>query len=253
RHQVDVYWSSITGVAPIVKRELPTPVDWSMFGVAKDNTAFGGRMGFTNNIAYVVAYDPRKVSEADMPKTWDQLLDPKYKDKMASSLFLMPRLISALSIEWGQDKSLDFARKLAKDTGILLTRAPRDSILQSGERVIAPAEVDILPKLWAAGGMPVKHVIPAPVVLGQFGATVLAKAPHPSAARLLAGWLASKQGKKARHKAVFEADLRPGSDDPVAQKIYASGVPVIQDSVENMEPRAALYRKAADILTGQGK
>ncbi len=253
RHQVDVYWSSITGVAPIVKRELPTPVDWSMFGVAKDNTAFDGRMGFTNNIAYVVASDPRKVSEADMPKTWDQLLDPKYKDKMASSLFLMPRLISALSIEWGQDKSLDFARKLAKDTGILLTRAPRDSILQSGERVIAPAEVDILPKLWASGGMPVKHVIPAPVVLGQFGATVLAKAPHPSAARLLAGWLASKQGKKARQEAVFEADLRPGSDDPVAQKIYASGVPVIQDSVENMEARAALYRKAADILTGQGK
>ena len=57
RHAVDVYWSSITGVAPIVQRELPTPVDWSMFGVAKDNTAFDGRMGFTNNIVYVVAYD----------------------------------------------------------------------------------------------------------------------------------------------------------------------------------------------------
>ena len=126
RHAVDVYWSSITGVAPIVQRELPTPVDWSMFGVAKDNTAFDGRMGFTNNIAYVVAYDTRKVAEADLPKTWDQLLDPKYKDKMAGSLFLMPRLVSALSIVWGEDKSLDFARKLAKDSGILLTRAPRE-------------------------------------------------------------------------------------------------------------------------------
>src|SRR5688572_9845702 len=32
RHAVDVYWSSITGVAPIVQRELPAGIDWSMFG-----------------------------------------------------------------------------------------------------------------------------------------------------------------------------------------------------------------------------
>jgi iron(III) transport system substrate-binding protein len=253
RHAVDIYWSSITGVAPIVQRELPTAIDWSMFGVTKDNTAFDGKMGFTNNIVYVIAYDTRKLSEADMPKTWDQLLDAKYKGKMTGSLFLMPRLVSALSIKWGQDKALDFARKLADDTGILLTRAPRESILQSGERVIAAAEVDTLPKLWAAGGMSVKYVIPAPVVLGQFGATVLAKAPHPSAARLLAGWLASKEGKKAREKGNFEVDYRSGSDHPDAQKIYASGVPVIEDRVEEMEARAALYKKAADILTGQSK
>jgi iron(III) transport system substrate-binding protein len=253
RHAVDVYWSSITGVAPIVQRELPTPVDWSIFGLSKDNTAFDGRMGFTNNIVYVVAYDTRKMSETDMPKTWDQLIEPKYKDKMAGSLFLMPRLVSALSIKWGQDNALDFARKLAGDTGILLTRAPRESILQSGERVMAAGEVDTLPKLWAAGGMPVKYVIPAPVVLGQFGATVLARAPHPNAARLLAGWLTSKEGKMAREKGNFEVDYRPGSDHPDAQKIYASGVAVIEDRVEEMEARAALYKKAADILTGQAK
>ncbi|HVO14752.1 MAG TPA: extracellular solute-binding protein [Alphaproteobacteria bacterium] len=252
RHQVDVYWCSITCVEPIVQRELPTKVDWSMFGVTKDNTAFDGKMGYTNNIVYVVAYDTRKMSEADMPKTWDQLLDPKYKDKMTGSLFLLPRLVSALSLKWGQDKALDFARKL-KDTGILLTRAPRESILQSGERVIAAGEVDTLPKLWAQSGMPVKYVIPSPVVLGQFGATVLEKAPHPNAARLLAGWLASKEGKVARTRGNLEDDYRPGADNPEAKQIYASGVPVIEDTVESMKPRAALYKPAADILTGQAK
>lgn len=253
RHAVDVYWSSITGVAPIVQRDLPAPVDWSIFGLSKDDTAFDGRMGFTNNIVYTVAYDTRKMSEADMPKTWDELLDPRFKDKMTGSLFLMPRLVSALSIKWGQDKALDFARKLASDTGILLTRAPRESILQSGERVMAAGEVDTLPKLWAAGGMPIKYVIPAPVVLGQFGATVLAKAPHPHAGRLLAGWLTSKEGKAAREKGNFEVDYRPGSDHADAKRIYASGVAVIEDRVEEMDARAALYKRAADILTGQAK
>ena len=252
RHEVDVYWCSITCVAPIIQRELPTAIDWSMFGVTKDNTAFDRRMGFTNNIVYVVAYDSGKMSEADMPKSWDQLLDPKYKDKMAGSLFLLPRLVSALSIKWGEEKALDFARNL-KNTGILLTRAPRESLLQSGERTIAAGEVDVLPKLWARGGMPVKYVIPSPVVLGQFGGAVLDKAPHPNAARLLAGWLASKEGKAARERDNLEVDFRPGSDNPEAKKIYASGVPVIEDTVELMKPRAALYKKAADILTGQAK
>lgn len=253
RHQVDVYWSSITGVAPIVQRELGAAIDWSMFGVTKDNTAFDGKMGFTNNIVYVIAYDTTKMKESDIPTTWDKLLDPKYKDTMTASLFLMPRLVSALSVKWGQDAALDFARHLAKDTGVLLTRAPRESILQSGERVMAVGEVDTLPKLWAAGGMPVKYVIPSPVVLGQFGSVVLAKAPHPSAARLLAGWLASKEGKAARTRGNMEDDYRPGSDNPEAKKIYASGVPVIEDTVEQMDARAALYKKAADILTGQAR
>ena len=252
RHEVDVYWCSVTCVAPIVQRKLPTKIDWSMFGVTKDNTAFGGEMGFTNNIVYVVAYDSKKWTAADMPKTWDQLLDPKYKDKMTGSLFLMPRLVSALSLKWGQEKALDFARKL-KDTGILLTRAPRESILQSGERSIAAGEVDVLPKLWARGGMAVKYVIPSPVVLGQFGSAVLDKAPHPNAARLLAGWLASKEGKAARERDNLEVDYRPGSDNAEAKAIYASGVPVIEDTVEDMKARAALYKPAADILTGQAK
>jgi iron(III) transport system substrate-binding protein len=253
RHEVDVYWCSITCAAPVVQRDLATAIDWSMFGVTKDNTAFDGKMGYTNNIVYVIAYDTTKMKEADIPTTWDKLLDPKYKDKMTASLFLMPRLVSALSIKWGKDKALDFARHLAADTGVLLTRAPRESILQSGERVMAVGEVDTLPKLWAQSGMKVKYVIPSPVVLGQFGSTVLTKAPHPNAARLLAGWLASKEGKAARTRGNLEDDYRPGSDNPEAKQIYASGVPVIEDTVEQMTERAALYKPAADILTGQAK
>ena len=59
-------------------------------------------------------------------------------------------------------------------------------------------------------------------------------------------------GKKAREKANFEVDYRPGSDHPDAQKIRR-GVPVIEDTAELMQARAALYKKAADILTGQAR
>ena len=42
---------------------------------------------------------------------------------MAGGLFAAARQRAA--VKWGQDKALDFARGTSRDTGILLTRAPR--------------------------------------------------------------------------------------------------------------------------------
>ena len=60
RHQVDVYWHSLTGTMPLVQRDLLTANDWTPFGVAKENTAFDGKMGFTSNIVYTIVYNTRR-------------------------------------------------------------------------------------------------------------------------------------------------------------------------------------------------
>src|SRR6187551_1910482 len=57
RHQVDVYWHSLTGQMPLVQRDLLVAQDWTPFGVAKESTAFDGKMGFTSNIVYTFVYN----------------------------------------------------------------------------------------------------------------------------------------------------------------------------------------------------
>ncbi|TYP80459.1 ABC-type Fe3+ transport system substrate-binding protein [Maritimibacter alkaliphilus HTCC2654] len=250
RHEVDVFWHSITGVQPLNQRSLFSAVDWSLFGVDPANTAFDKGMGFTNNIVYVFAYNTELADTENLPTNWKDLLDPKYKGQMAGSLFLAPRLVSALSIEWGQEEALDFARGLMEQD-MLLTRAPRDTFLQSGERIYAAIEVDTLPKLWAESGLPVDFVVPEPAVLGQFGSVLMNDAPHPNAGLLLAGWLASEEGKAARKAAIFEDDLRPNADNELAQMIWADGKAVVDDTPEVIEARSALYKEAGDILSGQ--
>ena len=59
----------------------------------------------------------------------------------------------------------------------------------------------------AAEGLPVSQVVAEPVVVGQFGVTIMKNAPHPNAARLLAGFLATPEGKAARLKATSQAEL----------------------------------------------
>ena len=215
------------------------------------NIAFEGRMAYTSNIVYTVAYNKKLVGEPDAPKNWIDILDERYRGKATSSTFLLPRLIGGLGLVWGEDKAVQFAREIVAKANLLLTRAPRESLLQSGERVYAFGEVDSLIRAVAAEGLPVSQVVPEPVVVGQFGVTVMKNAPHPNAARLLAGFLASAEGKAARLKATSQADYGPTSDNTLAKKLHSGTLQVAWDRPDNMAQREALFGRAAAILTGQ--
>src|SRR5215510_6840148 len=253
RHQLDVYQSSLTGTLPVVQRDLLAPVDWSPFGFDKRNLAFDGKMAYTSNIVYTVAYNNKLVKESDAPKQWLDILDERYKGKGASSTFLLPRLMGGLGLAWGEDKALQFARDIVAKMNLLLTRAPRESLLQSGERVYAFGEIDSLIRAVAAEGLPVGQVVPEPVVVGQFGVTIMKNAPHPNAALLLAGFLATAEGKGARLQATSQADYGPTSDNPLARELHSGKLKVVWDTPDNMVAREALFGRAAAILTGQSR
>src|SRR5262245_31138798 len=253
RHQVDVFWHSVTGHLPVVQRELLVPNEWPLFGVDPRNTAFDGRMGFTSNIVYAIAYNTKAAQAADVPTSWAGAVDERFRGKATGSSFLLPRLVGALGVAWGEDRALDFARGLRDRTDILLTRAPRESLLQSGERVLAFGEIDSQVRGFAASGLPVGMVVPEPVVMGQFGASVVKDAPHPNAARLLAGFLASPDGKRARLAATGQADYGPTADNELARKIHGGKLQVVLDTADTMVARERLFGRAAAILTGQAR
>jgi len=253
RHEVDVFWHGYPAMGAVKQRDLLAKVDWTLFGLPPGDVVFDGHAGFTNTIAYAFAYNKDRVNPADLPRKWTDVLDPRYKGKMAASAFLLPFLVGNLGLVWGEEKAMQFARDLASKADLLLTRAPRESLLQSGERLYSIAEVESQVRLWAVEGNRVDFVIPDPALIAPFGVAVMAKAPHPSAARLLAGWIASREGRLARQKAVFSYDYRPGADDPEGKKLHASGVQVVVFAPEQAERRNELARKAAAILTQQAR
>jgi len=251
RHQIDVFWSSLTAIMPVMQRDLIAVTDWTPFGINKAGTGYDGRMALTSNIAYAFAYNSEQVKKEDLIKDWGEATDPKYKGKMTASLFLLPRMIGGLSLAWGKDKAAQFARDLMANSDLLLTRAPREPMLQSGERLYGLGEVDSLVRQWTRSGMKIDSVIPQPVVLGQFGSTVMAKAPHPNAAKLLAGWMASPEGKKAKETATSQTDYGPTGTSELAKIIHSGKVQVVFDTLENMSQREAAIREFGPIIAGQ--
>ncbi len=250
RHQIDVIWNSVTATLPLVQRKLVAPVDWKTLGVDNPATGFDGAMLYASKVLYSVAFDPSKVDEATLPKSWDGYLDPKYKGQMAASLFLLPRLTGGLALAWGEEKALDWVRELVNKQDVLLTRAPRETFVTSGERKFAFGEIENTYRRHALEGQIFGVSIPEPVVLVQFGTIVMAEAPHASAGRLLAAWLATNEGRAARQRYTGAIDYDAGSMDPFAQKLNAGALSVVPDTPETMEQRDAAIRKATPIVSG---
>ena len=86
------------------------------------------------------------------------------------------------------------------------------------------------------------QVVPQPVMVGQFGATIMKNAPHPNAARLIAGFLASPEGKAARQKATSQADYGPTSDNELAKALHSGAMQVVWDRPDNMAAKRSAVR-----------
>src|SRR5207302_10863741 len=73
------------------------------------------------------------------------------------------------------------------------------------------------------------------------------------AARLLAGFLASPDGKRARLAATGQADYGPTADNELARKIHAGKLQVVPDSADNMVARERLDRKSTRLNSSHVK
>ena len=247
RHQLDVMWTSINGGILFSTRNLTAKVDWGALGIKDAETAFDGQMLFANRSMWIVTFDRDKMKTSDLPDTWEGFLDPRFKDKMIANPFLLPRLAGSLSLSWGEDKALDFVRKLVNSQDIMLTRAPRETFLKSGERMLALGEIDGTYRRQAKRGNLYGIKVPQPVVFTQFGAMVMAKAPHPNAARLLAAWLATDEAKAARRDATGRLEYdRPDSE--LATKLRTGQIPVIIERPEDTKRRDDAINKAMPIV-----
>lgn len=252
RHQVDVMWTSINGGILFASRNLAAKVDWKALGLDDAETAFDGRMLFANRAMWIVTFNPEKMKADELPDTWEGYLDPKFKDQMIANPFLLPRLAGSLSLQWGEEKALDFVRKLVNSQDIMLTRAPRETFLKSGERTIALGEIDGTYRRQAKLGNTYGIKVPQPVVFTQFGSMVMENAPHPNAARLLAAWLATDEGKEARQEATGRLQYdKPDSE--LARKLAAGQIPVIVETPENTKQRDAAINKAMPIVARRQK
>jgi iron(III) transport system substrate-binding protein len=136
------------------------------------------------------------------PKTFEDLLDPKWRGKMAWNSSMSssgaPGFVGNVLTTMGQDKGMAYLKKLADQKIINMDVSARQLLDQAiaGEFAIALQIFNHHAVISAKKGAPVSWVPMEPVTGTLSVVSLLKDAPHPNAGKLLIDYMVSEEGQK---------------------------------------------------------
>ena len=145
---------------------------------------------------YVLGYNTNLVKESDVPKTYEELLDPKWKGKKISVDDSAYGLLAGLERAWGKEKAVVYFKKLAAQEPVVMRgNTNRVQLAMAGEYPLIIAYAPTIQRETSLGH-PMNWVPLEPVPVQVNPMMLAAKAPHPNAAKLFIDFLLSKEGQK---------------------------------------------------------
>ena len=149
-----------------------------------------------------LAYNTKKMKPADLPKSWEDVANPKYKGIVALDDPLragpLSSMLSGLKTQWKDDnRYTNFVKGLkALNVPVHQSTSAMFRLVISGEYSICmPALLhDVFEEMHK--GTPVNYNKAVPPVVFPRQAGIYVKAPDPNAAKLFAEWLISDEGQK---------------------------------------------------------
>ncbi len=176
-------------------------VDWLKFRVDPIMPSKDGTQVKVGGSLHGAAYNTGKLSLQDVPKTWEEFLDPKWKERKIG-MDTRPKTWVGLWPAWGDKKMTEFLNKLGQQKPLYKrgTTALVQSLAAGEFPLMAGATFDSYNKVKSKGA-PIDFYLPKPMVPVTFEREgVLSNAPNPNAATLFLGWLATA-GQEIRDKA----------------------------------------------------
>ncbi|HEY7165956.1 MAG TPA: extracellular solute-binding protein [Candidatus Binatia bacterium] len=140
----------------------------------------------------LLGYNPRQLARADIPKKYEDLLNPRWKNAIG---------IDSNKIEWFamllKLKGRAFMEKLAAQKpqvqpgNVLILQ-----LLAAGEFPIAAGVYEYSVEDMKQKGAPVDWIGLEPVIAYTVAVSLPSRPPHPNSARLFTEWLLSKEGQE---------------------------------------------------------
>ncbi|MGE5304282.1 MAG: ABC transporter substrate-binding protein [Alphaproteobacteria bacterium] len=159
----------------------------------KDGYYFGMRATLS-----VIAYNPTIIADKDAPRTWKDLLNPKWKGKMVTahpgySGIIMTHVLALVNLYgW------DYFRDLAKNS-LHIVQSANDpaGVVASGERPIGADGAEYFYYKTQKQGNPIKIVYPKEGIPLVVSPVAIAKdAPHANAAKLFTEFIFAKESQQ---------------------------------------------------------
>ncbi len=186
----------------------------------------------------VTAYNTTRVKRDELPKSYEELLHPRWRRRMvldknedrwfANMLHLM-----------GEKKGMEFMQALAKqEVAIRSGRSLITQLLAAGEFDLQIVAYWYRPHLLKKQGAPVDWISLEPVLVALHPISMIDRAPNPNAAKLFIDYVLSEEGQRLFASRGREP-VRPG----IRPEGYPSHLKVIPSRVELAEKLADYTRR----------
>jgi iron(III) transport system substrate-binding protein len=206
RIQVDLVHAS-SEIADLVSAGAvnPTSVPWEKdFSLAPSPERLG--VVAESMLSRHVVYNTNLLQKQDVPKTWQDMLDPKWHGKLAleiSSYEWYYALRETMKQASGEEKTKQFFAALAKNVALREGSTQIMEFLAAGE---FPINLDGYGHRYVAfkrDGAPFEIITPQlePVPLIPSYWAAMKGSPHPNAAKLAQHWILSDKGQAAELRA----------------------------------------------------
>jgi iron(III) transport system substrate-binding protein len=198
-----------------------------------------------------IAYNTSLVKPEDAPKSFADLLDPKWAGKMVKGHPAYSGTIMTATFQLVRELGWEYLEKLSKQR-VMQVQSSTDppKKLSLGERAVMADGNEYGVVLLKEAGQPVEPVYPtegAPTISGPTG--IFAAAPHPNAARLFQAWLHTRETQQfftdytAQYSAHAQVQAKPGRRKLSDIKLMKEDPDGVEKMTEEIKTRyAKLFR-----------
>ena len=177
-------------------RKLLDPYDYKKAGIDPKLIHYDSEtISFANQIV-LPAYNKKTVVAKDVPKKWEDLLDPKWKGEKLGVSTATHHFARLAVGDWGEEKTTKFVKAIADQKPVLGRLSELYSRLLLGEISIAVTLTDSNINEAKKTGAPVVFADAVePVISPAYHAGVLKEAAHPNTGHLFAIFLTTNEAQ----------------------------------------------------------
>ena len=198
-----------------------------------------------------IAYNTNLVKPEDAPKSFADLLDPKWAGKMVKGHPAYSGTIMTATFQMVRELGWEYFEKLSKQR-VMQVQSSTDppKKLSLGERAVMADGNEYGVVLLKEAGQPVEPVYPTegtPTISGPTG--IFAAAPHPNAAKLFQAWLHSRETQQffidftAQYSVHPQVQSKPGRRRISDIKLMKEDAAGVEQMTEEIKTRyAKLFR-----------
>ena len=197
KHEVDIIENSAGPVSDLIRGGLVDPYRSSETDAIRSEFIDSRHLWSAYHYLVVgLAYNKNLVKATEVPKTYADLLLPRWKGRKMSLDRDAGDIFGGLLDSWGEKEGIEYFRRLAKQDILIRSGFTLQAqLLAAGEVELVPWSHAQRPLLMAESGAPLGVRFLQPVLSKAQVLLLARRSPHPHAAALFIDWALSEEGQ----------------------------------------------------------